>query len=97
MLLGFACKYICFVGFKLNNEVQAVDSTPQINISQTGYLYRRVREGTSKADMAVGRFEANEAAVFGQMDLFAKRCRKLIELFTIIHQFSELAKVQICL
>lgn len=44
-------------------------------------------------DSAVGRFEANEAAVFGRMDLFAKRCRKLIELFTIIHQFSELAKV----
>ncbi len=44
-------------------------------------------------DAAVGRFEANEAAVFGRMDLFAKRCRKLIELFTTIHQFSELAKV----
>lgn len=56
---------------------------------------RKVREGAGKADAAaVGKFEANEAAVFGQMDLFAKRCRKLIELFTIIHQFSELAKVR---
>lgn len=48
-----------------------------------------------KADAAVGRFEANEASVFGRMDLLAKRCRKLIELFTIIHQFSELSKVRI--
>lgn len=44
--------------------------------------------------MAVARFEANEAAVFGSMDLFAKRCRKLMDLFTTIHQFSELAKVK---
>ena len=57
------------------------------------FLHRRVREGAGKMDAAVGRFEANEAAVFGRMDLFAKRCRKLIELFTTIHQFSELAKV----
>ena len=58
-------------------------------------LCRKVREGAGKADAAaVGKFEANEAAVFGQMDLFAKRCRKLTELFTIIHQFSELAKVR---
>jgi hypothetical protein len=41
------------------------------------------------------RFEANEATVFGRMDLFAKRCRKLAELFTTIHQFSLLAQVRL--
>ncbi len=54
-----------------------------------------MREGAGKGDVAVARFEANEAAVFGSMDLFAKRCRKLMDLFTTIHQFSELAKVNI--
>ena len=44
---------------------------------------------------AGGKLEVNEAAVFGRMDLFAKRCRKLIELFTTIHQFSVLAQVRL--
>ena len=31
--------------------------------------------------------------MFGPIDLFVKRCKKLIELFTTIHQFSTLAQV----
>ena len=51
-------------------------------------------KGPEAAAAASGRMEVNEASVFGRMDLFAKRCRKLMELFTTIYQFSVLAKVQ---
>ena len=47
----------------------------------------------AKLSQGGGRFEASEAAVFGPIDLFVKRCKKLIELFTTIHQFSTLAQV----
>lgn len=36
----------------------------------------------------------DEAVVFGRYDLFAKRCRKLVSLFTTIHQFSQLAQAR---
>ncbi len=35
----------------------------------------------------------DEGVVFGRYDLFAKRCRKLISLFTTVQQFSLLAQV----
>jgi len=41
------------------------------------------------------RFDASEPAIFGPIDIFVKRCKKLIDLFTTIHQFSVLA--QVCL
>jgi len=56
-------------------------------------LLRRLRTAAAKGSTTVGHFEVNEAVVFGQMDLFSKRCRKLIDLFTTIHQFSSLAQV----
>jgi hypothetical protein len=42
---------------------------------------------------AGGKPDVSEAAVFGRMDLFCKRCRKLAELFTTIQQFTLLAQV----
>ena len=42
---------------------------------------------------AGGGWALDEAVVFGRYDLFAKRCRKLISLFTTIHQFTLLAQV----
>ena len=50
-------------------------------------------QAEAKLSQGGGRFEASEAAVFGPIDLFVKRCKKLIELFTTIHQFSTLAQV----
>lgn len=50
-------------------------------------------QAEARVNQAGGRFEANESAVFGPMDLLVKRCKKLIELFTTIHQFSTLAQV----
>ena len=32
--------------------------------------------------------------MFGRLDLFAKRCRKLAELFTTVHQFSALQQAR---
>ena len=55
-------------------------------------LFRRL-QAEAKLSQGGGRFEASEAAVFGPFDLFVKRCKKLIELFTTIHQFSTLAQV----
>ena len=55
-------------------------------------LFRQL-QAEAKLSQGGGRFEASEAAVFGPMDLFVKRCKKLIELFTTIHQFSTLAQV----
>ena len=51
-------------------------------------LWDRVVQG-----QASGGWALDEAVVFGRYDLFAKRCRKLISLFTTIHQFSLLAQV----
>ena len=36
-------------------------------------------------------FEFNEALIFGKSDLFSKRVKKLLDMFTTIHQFSSLA------
>ncbi|KAK9841874.1 hypothetical protein WJX81_008571 [Elliptochloris bilobata] len=41
---------------------------------------------------AEGAWALDEGVVFGRYDLFAKRCRKLVSLFTTIHQFSLLAQ-----
>ena len=60
--------------------------------SSAPVLFRRL-QAEAKLSQGGGRFEANEAAVFGPIDLFVKRCKKLIELFTTIHQFSTLAQV----
>ena len=51
-------------------------------------LWHRVVQGQANGGWAL-----DEAVVFGRYDLFAKRCRKLISLFTTIHQFSLLAQV----
>ena len=59
------------------------------------FLLTRRLQTEAKANQAGGRFEASEATVFGPMDTFVKRCKKLIELFTTIHQFSSLSQASL--
>ena len=37
-------------------------------------------------------FDFDESKIFHKFDLFTKRCKKLISMFTTIHQFSSLAQ-----
>ena len=57
-------------------------------------ILRRLQAETRAGQGGV-RFDASEPAIFGPIDIFVKRCKKLIDLFTTIHQFSVLA--QVCL
>lgn len=82
---------LCVVTFL--HDIRAV----QINTSMHSMICRletrhalrhRVVQGQANGGWAL-----DEAVVFGRYDLFAKRCRKLVSLFTTIHQFSLLAQV----
>ncbi len=53
--------------------------------------YRTVRDRASGAPANGNAFDFDEAKLFGKFDLFAKRCKKLINMFTTVHQFSSLA------
>ena len=55
-------------------------------------LFRRL-QAEAKASQVNGRFQADEVAVFGTLDVFVNRCRRLADLFTTIHQFSTLGQV----
>ena len=57
------------------------------------HLLSRRLQAEAKASQVDGQFEADEVAVFGTMDLFVNRCRRLADLFTTIHQFSTLGQV----
>eukprot|EP00884_Botryococcus_braunii_P007425 jgi/Botrbrau1/16684/Bobra.0317s0002.1 len=49
--------------------------------------YRLTKEGVGP-----DAFNFDESAIFGRMELFGKRCQKLISLFTTIQQFSSLSQ-----
>ena len=70
-------------------------SQHQIEFTYSRNLCSRHLQAEAKAGQTGGHIEAREVIVVGPMDIFAKRCQKLADLFTTIHQFSTLG--QVCL
>lgn len=57
-----------------------------------GPCYGEQVHGVNAASDEKRSFAFDEAQIFGKYELFARRCRKLEQLFSTIHQFSGLAQ-----